>query len=372
MFSEYGRVGVSSEEDGDGEGEQEDGGEETKALPRRNLEDQVPFQRLEFLIRDWQDFEDEDDIQRCEREVDEYWAKVKAVETREAEDLRSTREQITSCFKSTTAFALTHPGSKVTKKTYDGSIDAMDPTFRKLLDFYVRRVFSSANLDPKAIFGHDISILELKNYVKTYTKLFEAGVFPEATTMLAATVKATNENARQSALVKYQQGMDRECGPDVKTYTNTKKLDLAHTYHSKSAMGVFDKIATIGSRRTVAEVRAQTEEAIAKEWKRYKALNSARNPLRNMEAYVIPGTIALVAIVLRFFSMTCSSFSDTCRDVSDTLSFVTTAVFLFIFISNIMVFKMVYEYGSVILKRVSAGENLMLVLASVASEERKE
>ena len=49
--------------------------------------------------------------------------------------------QITGCFEKISCFGLTHPGFDVVKKTYKGDIDKIQPSFRRLLDTYVRHIF---------------------------------------------------------------------------------------------------------------------------------------------------------------------------------------------------------------------------------------
>ena len=49
--------------------------------------------------------------------------------------------QITGCFEKISCFGLTHPGFDVVKKTYKGDIDKIQPSFRRLLNTYVRHIF---------------------------------------------------------------------------------------------------------------------------------------------------------------------------------------------------------------------------------------
>lgn len=49
--------------------------------------------------------------------------------------------QITGCFEKIQCFGLTHPGFDVVKKTYKGDIAKIQPSFRRLLNTYVRHIF---------------------------------------------------------------------------------------------------------------------------------------------------------------------------------------------------------------------------------------
>ena len=82
-----------------------------------------PFQKVEFLVRDWQNFDNDDpssssDFEDLEREMDSYVKGV--IADRDAKDLAETRQQIAMCFEKVDCYLLTHPGFEVTKKKYDG------------------------------------------------------------------------------------------------------------------------------------------------------------------------------------------------------------------------------------------------------------
>lgn len=74
-----------------------------------------PFQRLMFLVRDWQNFDKEynagdshDAFMEVHEEMQNYLAEV--LRSRSLADLKSTREQIARCFDKLDCFLLPHPG----------------------------------------------------------------------------------------------------------------------------------------------------------------------------------------------------------------------------------------------------------------------
>jgi atlastin len=103
-----------------------------------------PFQRLQFLVRDWQNFDVDWDpadqahhqelYKDLETEMQTYLAEVLRDRGDAQSDLRTTREQIHRCFGELDCFMLPHPGTFVTKRSYDGSIENIDPFFRALLN----------------------------------------------------------------------------------------------------------------------------------------------------------------------------------------------------------------------------------------------
>lgn len=238
-FSEYGRMaldGTEEEEEGTSavpkaaaaptDEEEEDEKPEKKELQKsdskKNLKEK-PFQRLEFLVRDWQNFdEDMEEGQSTEeqsaiyaklkKEMDSYFADV--VNARKSTDLKGTREQISRCFEKVSCFLLPHPGPYVTKKNYNGSIDNIDPFFRAMLSRYVHVIFDQF-LEPKRFNGREITGTELLTFVKVYAKMFgDAGGarFPKAMTMLEATSEANNRNAFDLAIAGYRTTMNKVAG----------------------------------------------------------------------------------------------------------------------------------------------------------------
>ena len=132
LFSEYGKMALLSDnevEDGDGESggdvpglvedtgnlEEEEGSSTTTVEKITDKEVSVsskkstPFQNLDFLVRDWPNFDDEDaPMETLQKEMETYFSSV--IATREAKDLKDTREQISECFEKVDCFLMTHPG----------------------------------------------------------------------------------------------------------------------------------------------------------------------------------------------------------------------------------------------------------------------
>jgi atlastin len=73
-----------------------------------------PFQTLDFLIRDWQNFEDDEDVARCLAEMPEV---LEEALTASVED-DGTRTQIKAAFEKIGCFLLPHPGIPITKKDF--------------------------------------------------------------------------------------------------------------------------------------------------------------------------------------------------------------------------------------------------------------
>lgn len=299
LFSEYGRIAFEVEGKEAATKDESEECDEPADAPeekeRKIAGTCQPFQRIEFLVRDWQNFdtEDETDIVSMEAEMDAYLEHVTA--EREASDLKATRDQITSCFEEIGCFMMTHPGFSVIKNKYEGDVSKIEPLFMRLLDRYCHRVFnttgvdvagnSSPTLKPKTVRGRELSAVELGTYIKSYAQMFEeiGARFPKAETMLEATSKANNSNAVNASVEVYTDLMNAVAGPHVNDYHRPNDLMAKHQEASDKAMSAFDDVANFGNRKAIEEARAKVLQKIAKDYDVFMSLNDGRNPLLGFE-----------------------------------------------------------------------------------------
>ncbi len=258
LFTEYGRMALSSQASArDNNG-------------NNNSPNIKPFQHVEFLVRDWQHFDDEqeDDITSMRKSMDDYIAQV--MKERNVKDLQETRDHITACFEKISCFGLCHPGIPVTKKNYDGTLASIDATFLSLIDAYARYVFEET-LEPNLVMGRKVTAPELREHVIQYTNLFRDGAqFPEAKTLLEATAMANNCGAKSLSILMYKESMDSLVGIGAKkAYMNKDDFDIhARTSHEK-ALAIFDGRATMGRAAAIKICREELEEMIAQEYAVY-------------------------------------------------------------------------------------------------------
>jgi len=329
LFSEYGRVALVEERK---RAPTED--EWTSAIDDPAVEatgdGPRPFQRLELLVRDWQDFADVDgDLQDTHEDMRVYLDEILA--ERNQKDLREVREQIKLCYETVSCWLLPHPGFEVIKKNFDGDLNKVDPSFRRLVADYIRRVFSK-RMTIKKVSGRPVNAMELFNFIKIYCALFkEAKIFPEAKTLLAATAQANNMNALQSAITLYKREMDRIAGTG-KAYVTEKKLKKHNKVCRDGAIAKFEEIATMGPVASIRTYRQKLEAQMDERFRDYLEANRLRDPFSFVAPYVVPIVIALVAYVIRYVLDTvCPRRSERCMDVSDFFGslFFTIVSFLF-------------------------------------------
>ena len=279
LFSEYGRMALSTDghqdkvTDADADEPKDDKEVEPSGKPK-------PFQRIEFLVRDWQNFEDDEDLDACEVEMKEYLDNVLA--ERDAADLKDTRAQIMSCFDDVSCFLMTHPGFAVTKKQYSGDVGAVEPTFKTFIDRYCNKVFG--NLVAKSIHGRELTAAELGAYIQNYARMFESGAhFPEAATMLEATSSANNSNATNLSIRNYKEKMDHVTGAKCSDYVSPSELENLQRTLFEDCIAMFDGIANFGSHKAIADARDEVIKSIEESFEMYSKLNDSRNPLLGFE-----------------------------------------------------------------------------------------
>ena len=364
LFSEYGRMAFEAEEkaaamgviESDEEGE---GSNVTKEISAERVDPKkAPFQKIQFLVRDWQNFdtEDETDIDGMEAEMQAYLDHVLA--ERAASDLKETREQITSCFEEVSCFMMTHPGFAVVKNKYAGDTSKIDSLFMSLLDRYCQKVFDSKSLQPKTVRGRELSAVELCTYIKSYAQMFEeiGSHFPRAETMLDATSRANNANAVTLSIASYTDKMNTVAGPQAHDYHKPEDLALFHKEARKQALLAFDGMANFGSRKAIEEARNTVLQKLEKDYDVFASLNAGRNPLLGFETYILPMAVAGISFILRWIAdLTCSGWSQTCKASSDLLSHVYMAVFFFLVIVGSTKAKQISD----LLDRVEAAIQLL-------------
>jgi atlastin len=294
LFAEYARTAVARDYD-DVDAQAAKG-----TMTKSNAEKIKPFQRMEFLVRDWQHFDDEDiegDYEAMEKSMGAYLERV--ISEREAKDLKDTREQIVSCFEEITCFGLSHPGFAVTKKKYAGDVEGIEEDFLQLLDRYVSRVFSPKSLQPKKIHGRELTAPELGAYIQAYAELFTSGdTFPEATTMLEATASANNANALNLAHARYKDIMDRVAGPKCSNYIASEVLEDKHKLALKESLQVFEEVANFGSKSSIETVRSKVLSCLNQDMEMYSSLNESRNPIAGLTTCVTVTHVLLACSVL--------------------------------------------------------------------------
>lgn len=268
-----------------------------------------PFQTLDFLVRDWQNFADDEDIAKC---LEEMPAVLKAAMETDVQD-DGTRESIKSAFHQVKCFLLPHPGTKMTKKQFSGTLSDIENNFIKLLEIYVKRVCDEGVV-AKQIQGRCINASALDMYIRAYAAVFKEGKLPKAYTLVQAISTTTNLCAKDDALKMYKSYLNNVM--NANSYMDPEKLEAAHTECRDGALDKYDQAACFGEeefiKATRAELIARLDEAYSEAMEKNKLKMHA-----SLEKYILPLLVAVGAFFLDWISdYVCDAWSDTCRKLS--------------------------------------------------------
>jgi len=409
LFSEYGRI-AHQQQRGDEKVSEDTQSWFSSSAPK-------PFQRLQFLVRDWANFDEAwpeigpdeaganpeeararqtQSYNKLREEMQTYLTKL--IKTRGDASLQSTRDQIARCFERVDCFLLPHPGIPVTKPNYDGSLKALDQGFRGLLDQFARLVFDE-QLEPKRVQKRYITGIELANYFEAYVKLFQSGEgFPKAMTILEATAEANNRNAYDLAVNKYTEVMgpitgkganetflreaelrvshaleyflyllgrssallsliDQSPDPPNSPHSTPPRSQAKHKNAEEQALAVFADIATMGSPDGARIMQDLLVKFFVAEIDQRLNVNSLRNPFKDYEKYVIPAVVAIVSWILSvLLNATCST--TICKKLER--NFVGVYVLFLIFVAFAMRNKLqtIFAYLRLLGAELGIGEKL--------------
>lgn len=309
---------------------------EEEAIKKRKEE--APFQQIDFLVRDWQNFHDESNFTLSLKEMDEYrdsfFAKRNAADLRvgilSIFDSQETREQIEYCYQHFGVFLLPHPGLEVTRKTYNGSLQKVEPFFLRLIGFYVEQIFLH-NLQPKLINKEVLYAEDFEAFTVAYGEMFvKANLFPKALTILGATAEVNNQNASRVALELYKASMSTKVSEEH-GFVKEEELKALHEESLKEALALYKKRATMGDKEKIKLHCNVLETNIEKEHQRFVEENKARDPIAWLATYIVgfetesndqvPATIAIIAYLVKVvLGAICGPWSDTCRTTEDFFS----------------------------------------------------
>lgn len=240
-----------------------------------------PFQDLEFLVRDWQHFKEEEDFDKMVKEMEGTLEKL--MQPRDDEDSRETRDHINLCFEDIACYGLPHPGVAVTKISYSGEVDKIEHDFLELLGRYCPRLFD--NLSAKVIHGREMTGVELISFMDAYAEMFASGAsFPKPDAILKANLKANNSNAINCAIKSYKETMDRIAGPDCTHCLHEGKLQEHHNEQQQAALKVFESIANLASKESMEEPKEILLQQIGESFETYQAMNNQRISANNNNA----------------------------------------------------------------------------------------
>ncbi|XP_047132328.1 atlastin-2 isoform X1 [Hydra vulgaris] len=231
-----------------------------------------PFQRLEFLVRDWS-YPYEHPYGNGQSFLD----KRISIDNEQHQELKRSRSQITSCFEKLGCFLMPHPGKIVASNpNFKGKLKDIDEDFIEYLSIFVPSLLAPKNLQVKCINGSDVTCRGLLEYFKAYIKVFEGGELPEPKSMLQATAEANNLAALAAAKDQYQRDMEQLCGGDT-PYLVPKELDNRSEIYKSKARTLFNATRKMGGDEFSKEYEQRLIQEINELFDGFVKTNDSKN-----------------------------------------------------------------------------------------------
>lgn len=284
-----------------------------------------PFQTLEFLVRDWPHYQDNSSVEVGRLMMLEHLEQYMDPEV--SEDTQSI-DSLARMFDNIDVWCLPHPSLTIERETWDGNLKVIEPQFWRFMDKYLDKIFGEKELCAKTTMGTPVTVDTFAQVLQEFITAFRDAA-PKAQTFAEAMESSTSLLARDSALKLLRKTMNKEVAdkpealapPDFERLALTATREVEVEFGSKAIFGTEEGIRNVGE-ELKAEVQVEIE--------RYREENS-----RKLEASLTGLTnISLAAVagfsLDKFSDLTCDWWSGICRDLSTDLSYVYTAVLLYV------------------------------------------
>ena len=322
LFSEYARIAFDDEEN----------------------KNSKPFQQMDMLIRDWQNFSDVNDKEKTYQEQEKYKKQIMSANGK-GENLVKTRQQINQCYENISCSMLPHPGFDVTEHNYNGEINKIRSGFVKQIEMYLDKIFCS--IQPKKIYGRIIKLGELTEFIENYILVFQkVDNMPEPKTILNATIDATHKTIITESYDIYKQFMDD------KMFNSPYLPNGINNIHSEGtllALNNFKTSAKIGSDNDKLNSKNRLLLRIDDLRRDYLQMNENKKTF--MDEYSIHLTVALFAYILSWLASNLCWF-DVCYRISNFSYFVFVVVVVFLLYNLYIIFKPYINSNAKILNEI--------------------
>uniref|UniRef100_A0A1A9ZZN1 GB1/RHD3-type G domain-containing protein n=1 Tax=Glossina pallidipes TaxID=7398 RepID=A0A1A9ZZN1_GLOPL len=254
-----------------------------------------PFQRLQFLVRDWS-FPYEADYGASGGEL--ILKRRLEISDRQHPELQSLRRHISSCFDDVSCFLMPHPGLDVaTNPKFDGRLKDIRTEFKQNLRSLVPMLLSPENLVIKKINGQKVRAKDLIQYFQSYVAIYKGNELPEPKSMLVATAEANHLTAIAAAKELYNQLMQDVCG-GTRPYLSSAHLESEHLRVKDKAIFQFLAKRKMGGEEFTERFRQQLDEDIETMFESYRAHNESKNIFKAARTPAVFFAVAVIFYIL--------------------------------------------------------------------------
>lgn len=234
--------------------------------------DEKPFQKLVFLVRDW----------NCPWEFEygpnggeEFLKKELSTYDGQEQELRSLRNYVRDCFDQIRCFLMPFPGTKVTSNQhFRGKLKDIEKDFKDNLLILIPLLLAPENLIAKRINGRAVKASEFVDYFENYFNVFNGDQLPKPLTIFEATSKVHNEGVLNDGKSCYTTQM-REFTSSVMT-NKQEALEAEHLKASENAMSILREKQLMGGNDALTRLQLVLSDFIREEYGEFIKINNGK------------------------------------------------------------------------------------------------
>jgi len=313
--------------------------------------DNFAFQRLEFLIRDYQHYEYEDDdevdYKACRKQMADFLAETFATDKHD----EGTRKRIMGMFNPISCFGLPYPGKCVNRNSWNGDLSEINKDFKILIEKYFEEMFSIGLTPKNPLFPEqDMDVILFENYIRSFTEVFRNGKLPQAVNLCKAFAQSIHLNAKGSATSMYQQEMERLM--NTSEYIEEEELIRRHKAAEERSLGEFENKSQYGKKGDRVIILKELKTEIIRQFGEIEKINKAR--MSELLSRYAP--FVLLAVVLFIFDKISDYTCDWWLHECVQFSYLASSFYLLTLVGLVFVSYRVYSSkGQTVLVKSFAG-----------------
>jgi hypothetical protein len=220
-------------------------------------------QTLCLLVRDWQNYENNFDLDKCDIEAEEYKNDFLYDNTNTDKVRLNTRNKIFNTYDEVVVKLCPHPGHLVTEGKFSGKMSEIRDDFKIHVEHIISDILATVNA--KRISENQILLCsELPQYMKEYVLLYEnvKNSLPHAMTILETTEKICHENAKTKTIQYYKDNML------LKIKSKSMTADDINAWHNncmRESKKYFNKLYIMGKEEDISKTKMSILKDIDKE-----------------------------------------------------------------------------------------------------------
>ncbi|XP_049303139.1 atlastin-like [Bactrocera dorsalis] len=231
-----------------------------------------PFQKLQFLIRDW--------AHRDEAPFGALGGKQLLEQTLIRKDKRPEEneqlcENVKTNFNEIDCYLMPHPGFAIEEDDFCGCLKDLRAEFKKHLRDFIPLILAPENLIIKEINGEKLKVDHLLTYIRLYFESFNSKEFPEPTTIFKATAEANNQIHATNAEELYESKMTELTSPD-KPYIPEEELKRQHEEFEKQTISSYKDKPLLGKAYFLVKYRKKIKSYCSSRFQHFRKLNEAK------------------------------------------------------------------------------------------------